>query len=125
MSANASSTRAKQLLAGAPVISVITIDRASDAVPLARALVKGGLRVIEITLRTDAAMEAASAIISGVPDAIVGLGTVLTPADLARAERIGAAFDPMPMTMAEFGVFFKKDIANNLELVKVAKMPTQ
>jgi 2-dehydro-3-deoxyphosphogluconate aldolase/(4S)-4-hydroxy-2-oxoglutarate aldolase len=96
MSANASSTRAKQLLAGAPVIPVITIDRASDAVPLARALVKGGLRVIEITLRTDAAMEAAAAIIAEVPDAIVGLGTVLTPDDLARAQRIGAAFAISP-----------------------------
>ena len=96
MRANASSTRARQLLASAPVIPVITIERAADAVPLARALVKGGLRVIEITLRTDAAMEAASAIIAGVPDAIVGLGTVLTPDDLARAQRIGAAFAISP-----------------------------
>lgn len=96
MSANASSTRARQLLASAPVIPVITIDRAADAVPLARALVKGGLRVIEITLRTDAAMEAASAIIAGVPDALVGLGTVLTADDLARAEKIGAAFAISP-----------------------------
>lgn len=96
MSANASSTRARQLLVSAPVIPVITIDRASDAVPLARALVKGGLRVIEITLRTDAAVEAASAIIAGVPDALVGLGTVLTADDLAHAQKIGAAFAISP-----------------------------
>lgn len=96
MSANASSTRARTLLASAPVIPVITIDRAADAVPLARALVKGGLRVIEITLRTDAAMEAAKAIIAEVPDAVVGLGTVLTPEDLERARKIGAAFAISP-----------------------------
>ena len=96
MSANASSTRARTLLASAPVIPVITIDRAADAVPMARALVKGGLRVIEITLRTDAALEAASAIIAEVPDAVVGIGTVLTPDDLERAEKIGAAFGISP-----------------------------
>ena len=96
MSANASSMRAKTLLASAPVIPVITIDRAADAVPMARALVKGGLRVIEITLRTDAALEAASAIIAEVPEAVVGIGTVLTPDDLERAEKIGAAFGISP-----------------------------
>lgn len=96
MSTNASSMRAKTLLASAPVIPVITIDRAADAVPMARALVKGGLRVIEITLRTDAALEAASAIIAEVPDAVVGIGTVLTPDDLERAEKIGAAFGISP-----------------------------
>ena len=96
MSANHSSALARNLLASAPVIPVITIDRASDAVPLARALVKGGLRVIEITLRTDAAIEAAAAIIAEVPDAIVGIGTVLSPDDLSRAGRVGAAFAISP-----------------------------
>lgn len=96
MSANTSSKRARDLLATAPVIPVITIDRASDAVPLARALVQGGLRAIEITLRTTAALDAARAIIVDVPEAIVGLGTVLTPDDLARAADIGAAFAVSP-----------------------------
>ncbi|RDV03249.1 bifunctional 4-hydroxy-2-oxoglutarate aldolase/2-dehydro-3-deoxy-phosphogluconate aldolase [Undibacter mobilis] len=96
MSVNTSSKDARALLALAPVIPVITIDRASDAVPLARALVRGGLRAIEITLRTDAAMDAAKTIIAEVPDAIVGLGTVLTPADLDRAKQIGAAFAVSP-----------------------------
>ena len=93
---NNSSKLAKELLALAPVIPVITIDKAADAVPLARALVRGGLRAIEITLRTDAAIDAAKAIIADVPEAIVGLGTVLTPADLDRATDIGAAFAISP-----------------------------
>ena len=66
------------IVALAPVIPVLTIDRLADAVPLGRALVKGGLPVIEITLRTEAAMEAARQIASNVPGAVVGVGTVLT-----------------------------------------------
>lgn len=96
MKVNTSSEGARALLALAPVIPVITIERAADAVPLAQALVRGGLRAIEITLRTDAAVDAAKAIIADVPEAIVGLGTVLTPADLDRATEIGAAFAISP-----------------------------
>lgn len=80
----------------APVIPVLTIERVIDAVPLARALVAGGLPVLEITLRTDAALAAASAIIAEVPDAVVGLGTLLSPADIANARRIGARFGVSP-----------------------------
>ncbi|MFC5322020.1 bifunctional 4-hydroxy-2-oxoglutarate aldolase/2-dehydro-3-deoxy-phosphogluconate aldolase [Bradyrhizobium oligotrophicum] len=80
----------------APVIPVITIEDAADAVPLARALVAGGLRVIEITLRTQAGLDAARAIINEVADAVVGIGTVLTPADYERAARLGAAFAISP-----------------------------
>lgn len=96
MSITTASARAKALLETAPVIPVITIERASDAVPLARALVKGGLPAIEITLRTAAAIDAAAAIVAEVPQAIVGLGTVLTPSDLERAETVGAAFAVSP-----------------------------
>ncbi len=84
------------VLALAPVIPVITIDDAAHAVSLARALVSGGLRVIEITLRTQAGLDAARAIIGEVPDAVVGIGTVLTPADYERAARLGAAFAISP-----------------------------
>ncbi|MGJ5203278.1 bifunctional 4-hydroxy-2-oxoglutarate aldolase/2-dehydro-3-deoxy-phosphogluconate aldolase [Bradyrhizobium sp. HKCCYLR20261] len=80
----------------APVIPVITIEDAGRAVPLARALVSGGLRVIEITLRTQAGFDAARAIIDEVPEAKVGIGTVLTPADYERAARLGAAFAISP-----------------------------
>ena len=88
--------RLKELLALAPVIPVITIDDASHAVPLARALAAGGLRAVEITLRTKVAAAAARAIVAEVPEAIVGIGTVLTPADLALAAEIGAAFAISP-----------------------------
>jgi len=93
---NRSSSKARALLATAPVIPVITIERAADAVPLARALIKGGLRVIEITLRTEAAMAAAAAIVTDVPEAIVGIGTVLSAQDLAQAGKAGVAFAISP-----------------------------
>jgi 2-dehydro-3-deoxyphosphogluconate aldolase/(4S)-4-hydroxy-2-oxoglutarate aldolase len=84
------------LFKSARVIPVLTIQRLEDAVPLARALVAGGVRVLEITLRTDAAIEAAKAIIANVPDAIVGIGTILNADDLARAEALGAQFGISP-----------------------------
>jgi 2-dehydro-3-deoxyphosphogluconate aldolase / (4S)-4-hydroxy-2-oxoglutarate aldolase len=84
------------LLQSARVIPVIAIERAADAVPLARALVGGGVRVLEITLRTAAAMEATKAIMVAVPEAIVGIGTVLTPDDLAKAKSLGARFAISP-----------------------------
>ena len=80
----------------APVIPVLTIERESDAVPLAKALVDGGLPVLEITLRTDAALAAAAAIIAEVPEAMVGLGTILSPGDVEDAHRIGARFGVSP-----------------------------
>ena len=84
------------LLRSARVIPVLTIERVEDAVPLARALVKGGVRVLEITLRTEAAIDAAKVIIAEVPQAIVGIGTVLNPEDLARAAALGARFAISP-----------------------------
>ena len=80
----------------ATVIPVLTIDRLEDAVPLARALVAGGVRTLEVTLRTPVAIEAARAMISDVPDAIVGIGTILSPDDLARAKALGAKFGISP-----------------------------
>ena len=80
----------------AVVIPVLTIERLEDAVPLARALVAGGVRVLEVTLRTPVAMPAAQAIISSVPEAVVGIGTILNADDLARAEAIGAVFGISP-----------------------------
>jgi len=80
----------------APVIPVLTIERAADAVPLARALVKGGLPVLEITLRTAAAIDALKAIAADVPDAVVGAGTILNEAQLDQAQRAGARFGVSP-----------------------------
>jgi 2-dehydro-3-deoxyphosphogluconate aldolase / (4S)-4-hydroxy-2-oxoglutarate aldolase len=84
------------IAAKAPVIPVLTIDRAADAVPLARALVKGGLPVLEITLRTGAALEALRSIAAEVEGAIVGAGTVLDDEQLARVKQAGARFAVSP-----------------------------
>lgn len=84
------------ILARGPVIPVIVIDDAADAAPLARALVAGGLRVLEVTLRTAAALTAVRAMRDAVPEAIVGVGTVLTCGQLDEAHRAGAAFAVSP-----------------------------
>jgi 2-dehydro-3-deoxyphosphogluconate aldolase/(4S)-4-hydroxy-2-oxoglutarate aldolase len=86
----------RDLLAAAKIVPVLTIERAADAVPLARALVAGGVNTLEVTLRTAAAVEAAKAVIGEVPEAIVGIGTVLTPADFQTAFAIGARFTVSP-----------------------------
>ncbi|HVC17886.1 MAG TPA: bifunctional 4-hydroxy-2-oxoglutarate aldolase/2-dehydro-3-deoxy-phosphogluconate aldolase, partial [Rhodanobacter sp.] len=80
----------------APVIPVVVIDDAKAAVPMARALVAGGIRAIEVTLRTPAALEAVRAIAAEVEGATVGVGTVLTADDLAAALRAGARFAVSP-----------------------------
>ena len=84
------------IAARAPVIPVLTIERLADAVPLARALVKGGLPVLEITFRTGVAVEALAAIAREVPDAIVGAGTVLDERQLRQAIDAGARFGVSP-----------------------------
>jgi len=84
------------LFAQATIIPVLTIERLEDAVPLARALVAGGVRTLEITLRTPVAIESAKAIMAHVPEAVVGIGTILNADDLARAEGIGARFGISP-----------------------------
>lgn len=78
------------------IVPVAVIERVEDAVPLAGALREGGLNVIEVTLRTEAAFEAVAAIRSAFPDMIVGVGTVLEPAQAERARRLGAAFGVAP-----------------------------
>jgi 2-dehydro-3-deoxyphosphogluconate aldolase/(4S)-4-hydroxy-2-oxoglutarate aldolase len=88
----------EDILRAAPVIPVITIERLEHAVPLARALVAGGLQALEITLRTPAAPAAAAAIARDVPEAILGLGTVLSPQDLETAHTLGARFALSPGT---------------------------
>ena len=79
----------------APVIPVLVIEQPDDAAPLARALVAGGLPVLEVTLRTEAALDAIGAM-AAVPGAIVGAGTVLGPGDMARARDAGATFAVSP-----------------------------
>jgi len=79
-----------------PVIPVIIVDAVADAVPLARALVAGGIRVLEVTLRTPVALAAIRAMVAAVPDAIVGVGTITRAEDFAAAKAAGARFGVSP-----------------------------
>lgn len=84
------------VLTRAPVLPVIAIQHLQDAVPLARALVAGGLPVLEVTLRSAIAIDAIAAMVREVPDAIVGAGTVLSAGDLAAVTAAGARFAISP-----------------------------
>lgn len=84
------------MLDGQPVIPVLRIDRIEDAVPLARALARGGLRVIEITLRTPVALEAIRRAAGEVEEAFVGAGTILDPSQFEQAAAAGARFIVSP-----------------------------
>ena len=89
------------LVARAPVIPVLTIEAVRDAVPLAKALLAGGIKVIEVTLRSAAALDAIKAIAEEVPEVVIGAGTVTKPADIAAAARSGAKYLVSPGTPAE------------------------
>jgi 2-dehydro-3-deoxyphosphogluconate aldolase/(4S)-4-hydroxy-2-oxoglutarate aldolase len=80
----------------APVIPVVVIEEVAHAVPMARALVAGGITAIEVTLRTPAALDAIRAIAGEVEGAVVGVGTVLTAHDLNAARQAGARFAVSP-----------------------------
>jgi 2-dehydro-3-deoxyphosphogluconate aldolase/(4S)-4-hydroxy-2-oxoglutarate aldolase len=83
---------ALQVMQDAPVIPVIVLDQVQDAVPLARALVAGGIRMLEVTLRTPQALASIEAIAREVPQAVPGAGTVRNSADVQAAQRAGARF---------------------------------
>lgn len=86
----------EDILRRAPVVPVVVIEKLADAAPLARALVAGGLSAIEVTLRTEAALEAIRIIAAEVEGACVGVGTVLNPKQLAAAQEAGARFAVSP-----------------------------
>ena len=88
-----------EILKIAPVVPVMVVERIEDAVPLARALYNGGLKVLEITLRTPCALDAITAMIEALPaDAVIGAGTIITPQDLEKAVKAGSAFLVSPGT---------------------------
>jgi 2-dehydro-3-deoxyphosphogluconate aldolase/(4S)-4-hydroxy-2-oxoglutarate aldolase len=112
------------LLGLAPVLPVVVIEKAADAVPLARALVAGGLPAIEVTLRTPAALEALRAIAGEVPGAVVGAGTVLTPGQVKECVAAGARFlvspgwtDLLLEAMRGSGVPFLPGVSTTSEVV--------
>lgn len=87
---------ALQVMQDAPVIPVIVLNDVAHAVPMARALVAGGVRMLEVTLRTPQALACMEAIARDVPEAVVGAGTVRTPADAQAAALAGAQFAVSP-----------------------------
>ncbi|MFD9003529.1 bifunctional 4-hydroxy-2-oxoglutarate aldolase/2-dehydro-3-deoxy-phosphogluconate aldolase [Streptomyces sp. NPDC059582] len=108
----------------APVVPVVVLDDAGDAVPLARALVAGGLPAIEVTLRTPAALDAIRAIAGAVPDAVVGAGTVITPEQVTASTAAGARFlvspgwtDVLLTAMRASGVSFLPGVSTTSEVV--------
>lgn len=100
------------VLKAQPVIPVIVIENVAAAVPMARALVAGGLKAIEITLRTPVALDAIKAVAEEVEGAVVGAGTILTRDDFHRAEDAGAKFIVSPGTTLEL-----------LEVARKSKVP--
>jgi 2-dehydro-3-deoxyphosphogluconate aldolase/(4S)-4-hydroxy-2-oxoglutarate aldolase len=95
-SAGAARLTSLQVMTDAPVIPVIVLADAAHAVPLARALVAGGIRMLEVTLRTPAALACIEAMVRDVPGAVVGAGTVRSAADAQAAAMAGARFAVSP-----------------------------
>lgn len=83
-------------ISATPLVAGFSVDTAETAVPIARALLAGGIKVIELTLRTDAALDSVRAIAQHVPEIILGVGTILTPKQLHEVQEAGAAFGVSP-----------------------------
>lgn len=116
------------LLDIAPVIPVVVIDDPETAVPMARALVRGGLPVIEVTLRTEGALRAVERIAAEVPEAVIGAGTIRTGADVDAAVKAGARFLVSPGTtpslldaMHDSGVPYLPGAATASEVLALAE----
>ncbi|MET8664441.1 bifunctional 4-hydroxy-2-oxoglutarate aldolase/2-dehydro-3-deoxy-phosphogluconate aldolase [Streptomyces tendae] len=124
MSSPLPSSPATSVLDLAPVVPVVVVDDLADAVPLARALVAGGLPAIEVTLRTPVALDAIRAIAGEVPGAVVGAGTVITPEQVADVVAAGARFlvspgwtDVLLEAMRASGVPFLPGVSTTSEVV--------
>ncbi|MFI1027042.1 bifunctional 4-hydroxy-2-oxoglutarate aldolase/2-dehydro-3-deoxy-phosphogluconate aldolase [Streptomyces sp. NPDC020951] len=108
----------------APVVPVVVVEDAADAVPLARALVAGGLTAIEVTLRTSAALDAIREISGAVPEAVVGAGTVIAPEQVTACAAAGARFlvspgwtDVLLTAMRASGLPFLPGVSTTSEVV--------
>lgn len=115
-------TQTLDIMRAGPVIPVIIVDALADAVPLARALVAGGIRVLEVTLRTSVALAAIRAITDSVPDAIVGVGTITKSGDFAAARAAGARFGVSPGLTPELVAAAK---ASDLPLLPGVMTPSE
>ncbi|RHW26402.1 bifunctional 4-hydroxy-2-oxoglutarate aldolase/2-dehydro-3-deoxy-phosphogluconate aldolase [Nocardioides immobilis] len=115
-----------ELLDVVPVMPVVVLERLADAVPVARALVAGGLPAIELTLRTDVALDAIRAIADEVPEILIGAGTIVRPEQAGQAAAAGARFLVSPGTtpallaaMADTGLPFLPGTASVSEVLAV------
>lgn len=99
--AKSQAERLRALIGTQPVIPVIRIDELAHAVPMAKALVAGGLPAVEVTLRTPVALDAIRLIVDELPDAVVGAGTILDARQFDAAEKAGAKFIVSPGTTQE------------------------
>ncbi len=120
------SSPSESLLDRVPVVPVVVVDDLAHAVPVARALVAGGLPVIELTLRTPVALDAIRAIADEVPEILVGAGTIVTPGQAEQALDAGAQFLVSPgatasllAAMAETGLPFLPGTATVSEVLAV------
>src|SRR5438067_10775529 len=118
------SLTARDVMHDAPVIPVIVLADAAHAVPLARALVAGGIRMLEVTLRTKEALACIEAIAKEVPEAVVGAGTVRTAADAHAAAKAGARFFVSPgytsalgRAIRELGLPYLPGVASSAEIM--------
>ncbi len=117
-------SRIEQIMLAAPVIPVLVIDELDHALPIAEALVAGGLPVLEVTLRTEPALEAIR-LMKQVPGAIVGAGTVLNAAQLDDAAAAGAEFivspgltEPLGTAALASGIPYLPGIANSADIMR-------
>ncbi|TQV89691.1 bifunctional 4-hydroxy-2-oxoglutarate aldolase/2-dehydro-3-deoxy-phosphogluconate aldolase [Aliikangiella coralliicola] len=110
------------ILKRGPVIPVIVIDRLSDALPLASALVEGGLKVLEVTLRTSVAIEAVSQIKQAFPDVAVGTGTVTDMSTLRASIEVGADFMVSPGVTSSL---LRAAVAEGVNLLPGASTPSE
>ena len=105
------------LVSHGPVIPVIVLQRVADAVPLARALVAGGVKVLEITLRTPVALDCMRAIVAAVPEAIVGAGTIRSVDDARAALAAGCRFGVSPGYSRDIGLPLLPGVATASEVM--------
>lgn len=112
-----------KILKVAPVVPVMVVQRLEDAVPLAQALYNGGLKVLEITLRTPVALDAIRAMVDALPeDAVIGAGTIITPEDLEQAVAAGSRFLVSPGTTP---ALIKAAQASSVPLLPGVATPTE
>ncbi|AIJ25108.1 bifunctional 4-hydroxy-2-oxoglutarate aldolase/2-dehydro-3-deoxy-phosphogluconate aldolase [Amycolatopsis methanolica] len=111
-----------------PVLPVVVVDDAADAVPLAKALVAGGIRAIELTLRTPAGLAAIERVAAEVPEIVVGAGTVVTPEQARQAADAGSAFlvtpgctDRLLEAVSGTGLPFLPGVSTVSEAMRVAE----